>query len=1283
MSNKLTGIVKMFNGQFGFIKSDIGDIYFNIHGIKDLDKIKIGDVVHFCTEPSKTKINSLQATELQIIKHSNVLIGNNSNILPENIGEIDWFNNDKGFGVIKGNFESYFVHISNIKLKPHLIVEGDICIFNAFPSKKDKRKNDAVAVIFLKEYPITQELINKIKVEIEKLGAVDNDIKYKKLINLLTIVKPNRCNDIVEKINISEQYKFSLWFDGHIEEVDLELVANKIINENSIFHRNLYSKIFARIKSEQQQSQILLMCLEKLEKIDSYQKYQRVEALVEVKELAEQAKNKFLSRAFAISDNERKFNIWFEKNIELFDPEMIADMMTRESISLYSKPYQKILDRITNESMQLQILNIFLNKLGKIDNSIKYEKVKAIITLNKLTEQTRGEFISWAFEKSDNERKFSFWSEKYIEKIDLEAIVDKIVEDNPLSYSNIFIEIKNEDDQSRILSLFLNKLGRVDSSKKYDKVKAIIRLKGLDKQTQSKFLSLAFEKADDEIKFNLWLEKHVEVIDLETIVDRMIDESILSNSNSYQEIIKRLVSEDIQPIVLNLFLNKLGNIDNFQKYKKIKDIIELSNLVEYAKNEFLSSAFAKSDNEIKFRFWYDGIVSEFDTEYFIDGIIENKFTSYPYQILFNKISDNALKIDIINKAIKKFKFVDDKASYNQIKKIITLDFIDNILNKELLQFISQKCSYTSKLRLLNDFTQRFDFDYNLESITEEALSNADYIHEIFLIFEYLIEPEAINYNISAWLNHILPRLGVSDSLSFINHISKVLLLRPLKNKFANIPLIKLIGIQNPNEISYVNNNLSLFPSEHYSLIKSFYYLHHNIGSYRSYSSWKLSKSYLDRISCIKSIFNSETLSDDVIFEYYRNAEIVDYFVEVESIKVFKELHLLLNLQNKETIIRKLIPVIINGFQLSMKNFSKDIKEELMLSLLKNLKFLDRDSFDMYLESEISRLSTSLKLKLWVYDVIQYFDFDQYCFYYFTLNSVEKSIFNKKAKAIMGETLKQAMLKQREPWTLIGQDIENDIKTYSASWKSIWFNEGEIRFCIDNHCNFSKPFTWNFSEEKFNLLFDYISGRKLENLKVWVKFNSIIKVENLEDLETIIWKVQVQKEAESGLSLDPRNKSINSIPINMILRNQCIQLLNQLQLSGLEPTRVLEKTFNLEKGGFSVDISLLYSIPINKNEIAMIWESLELEKSKATHIFRCSSDEYIDVFSDIELYLQSKLKVRSSLNSTDNEDVERQIKMKYLCRIDHDNFNFSKWKKSLCEALPELLTLLNTNDVPSV
>jgi hypothetical protein len=1018
------------------------------------------------------------------------------------------------------------------------------------------------------------------------------------------------------------------------------------------------------------------LVLDKLDNIDSTQKYEKVKAILRLKELTEQSKVDFLASTFTKSDNERKFLLWSEKYVEEISLETLAEKMIGWTPTTYSNPFQNTFIRLNFAPIQSQVLSLFSNKLGNIDCFPKYEKVKAILGLKELPEQTKKDFLLSTFAKSDSERKFLFWSEKYVDEVDIETVVDKMINETTTAHSNpfqkTFVRLNIEPIQSQVLSLVSNKLGNIDNLPKYEKVKAILGLKELPEQTKKDFLLSTFAKSDRERKFLFWFEQYVDEVDIETVVDKMINETTTTYSNPFQKIFERITNLDAQSQIVSLFLNKLGSIDNHSKYEKVKAILGVKELSEKAKKDFLCSAFIQSDNEQKFLLWYEGIVHEFDVQYIIEGFAKYKFKKFSYQILFSRLTEDAIKIEIISKVFNQLDKIDDFVKYNEIKKMLTLDFISDIIKPEMLNAIFQKSSYVNKLRLSNDFNQYFDYDVKIA--TEAALNCTERVFEISLLFDYLIGYEQLGFEKTTWLNSVILELGVSDGLAFLNQISKVHLIKPIKNKFAGIPLIKLIGVKSPNDITYVNDNLSLFPSEYYAQIKSFYHLVSNSGYYRSYSSWQHTKNYSDRILCIEYILKSEILSDQSLLDYYQNTDKTDYINELEYLKSFKELNLVLGAENKDNLIHALITAFIGGFQSAIKDFAKSIKEEALINLLKNIKYLDKEFLDVFLQKELNDFSIPIKLKLWVYDVIDYFDFNQFYFYYFTLNSVERSIFNKKAKARMGATLKQAMLKQREPWEFIKADNESSINKYSATWRSIWFDEGEIRFCINTNCDFSRAFTWDFSEEKFNLLFDYISGRRLKELTIWAKDNIVIKVEGLEELEEVIWKVQIQKEVETGVDIGLRGKSGNRIPINMILRNQCIQLLNQFQLNELEPTRVLEKTFNLEKGGLTVDISLLYSIPINKNEIAIIWESLELEKSKATHIFKCSRDQYGEILSDVEFYLQSKSKVRSSLNSNNFEDVERQKKMKYLCRIDHDNFDFSKWEKSLCEALPELKPL---------
>ena len=349
---------------------------------------------------------------------------------------------------------------------------------------------------------------------------------------------------------------------------------------------------------------------------------------------------------------------------------------------------------------------------------------------------------------------------------------------------------------------------------------------------------------------------------------------------------------------------------------------------------------------------------------------------------------------------------------------------------------------------------------------------------------------------------------------------------------------------------------------------------------------------------------------------------------------------------------------------------EDIIKKFMIAQLKD------KNFNVKVNKLYTSLPPSIILKLWLNDIYGKFDYKLFSNYYFTLNSSERKVFNKRAKAFMKEEITASIYKQKEPWKLISTfncEKGDLVRIYSATWKSVWFRDGYILICIEKEPKFSEPYFWDFSEEKMNLLNEYISGRKLTELKITVIEDKINNIEGLDCLEEVIWKLEIQREINTGN--DGKNilhKTSNlKIPTNMLIKNSCIQFLNKLQIKELEPTRIIEKNYNLKNGSITIDVSLLYSIPINNFEIAIIWESLELEKSKRTHVFKCNSDEYNIIFNDIENNLVNQIKVRRKLNSCDFEDVNYQKKLKYLSGINHDNFDYKKWESDLFELLPEL------------
>ena len=316
------------------------------------------------------------------------------------------------------------------------------------------------------------------------------------------------------------------------------------------------------------------------------------------------------------------------------------------------------------------------------------------------------------------------------------------------------------------------------------------------------------------------------------------------------------------------------------------------------------------------------------------------------------------------------------------------------------------------------------------------------------------------------------------------------------------------------------------------------------------------------------------------------------------------------------------------------------------------------------------------VRLWIFNLSDEYDFNQYCYYFFMLNKLEQWMFSKKASALMGEEVKQSMLRQRIPWQFIRKEDDN-IRIYEATWKSIWFENKKVKILMNDENIFSAPYDWHFSEYKFNFLYDYIVGRKLETLIIQfdISTGKINSIENLDALSEVLFKAEIQRLTEKG-DKETLDKLLSGelmkipIPVNSVLRNECLTYLNKLQLGGLEPTRLIERTISFNQRNVSLEHSFLYTIPLDNEEFAIIWESLEMDKAKATHIFRCKVNDYKDIFSDIQKFLSSYTAVRSILNSK-SELLERKENLGYYRRIDHDNFIFEKWKDKLHFVLPNL------------
>lgn len=368
-----------------------------------------------------------------------------------------------------------------------------------------------------------------------------------------------------------------------------------------------------------------------------------------------------------------------------------------------------------------------------------------------------------------------------------------------------------------------------------------------------------------------------------------------------------------------------------------------------------------------------------------------------------------------------------------------------------------------------------------------------------------------------------------------------------------------------------------------------------------------------------------------------------------------ELELIRDHELKKYLIDK--PTIID----SLFRYSKAVE---IINQLQNS--YNVHNANLLIKSLYDHSTYEIQLRLWLYEYVDIFDFEKFAEYYFTLTKEERRLFNKRVRSILRIELDKKLLKVRVPCVLIKQ--EESISIFKATWKSIWFNDGFLRFCMDDGI-FSEAYKWSFSSRDFNSLYDYFSGKRLPDLTVYSQNGVIVDVEGLDEIEIFIKKMSFLKEIEKNPEYIIKGEGENRVPRNILLRNDCIRILGNLSKEGTKVFRVYERVYTQKLERWIVtdfDTSYLFSIELNHPEFAIVWESVEFEKSKATYVFKCHSDELSTTLNNVIMYVNTTIHVRSTLLRSE----EDQQQLGFVGRIEHENFNLKSWISGLITYLPE-------------
>ena len=182
-------------------------------------------------------------------------------------------------------------------------------------------------------------------------------------------------------------------------------------------------------------------------------------------------------------------------------------------------------------------------------------------------------------------------------------------------------------------------------------------------------------------------------------------------------------------------------------------------------------------------------------------------------------------------------------------------------------------------------------------------------------------------------------------------------------------------------------------------------------------------------------------------------------------------------------------------------------------------------------------------------------------------------------------------------------------------------------------------------------------------------NRIIEIIGLENIEVQIVMAEVRKKGIAERKTSISSTQLTKIIHNVSARNQCVNFLasQNSQYNAIDIQELVTDAY----GSSLRDVSFLFPIPDRNGNVYLVWESVEFEKSKATHIFKCEENILEDSETKIKNFIEDNIRIRSRLNSVESEDIEMQKELRYFCRVNHDTVDYQVWEDRMKEVLPFL------------
>ena len=570
-------------------------------------------------------------------------------------------------------------------------------------------------------------------------------------------------------------------------------------------------------------------------------------------------------------------------------------------------------------------------------------------------------------------------------------------------------------------------------------------------------------------------------------------------------------------------------------------------------------------------------------------------------------------------------------------------FEDNLIN-------IQNETPESQIELLNKF-ERLDLDKI--KIISESDKLEETVKDAFLKSAFKKSTTEIQYKMlfgKSLIKDIYFKLGFLISSTQCGRMTFT------KGSYAGETYFEVLE----RDIEYLHKNKSKSNSD----IEKFYTIKHG---YWSYSGGEKNQYYLSSkyeqwkevwISILEDINNE--IENKKIFSV--DSGIEEFFNLIAQINDVRELFYIFRIEFNENDFK--IGIIKSIEQLNF-DFIEYVKNYRVLACIKRY---NPEFYSSLFEKNYPNILKIDRLYLWLNNLNSYYNYLELVQSAWQLSNDERKLLNKRIKEYAKDERLQKFYNQI-PVAEIIEKTESTI-TYKCKWRNLYYKNGSIQVFFDKSTS-SEDYMWDSSREEWNLLTqEYFNNRRIDDIIVTINHNNLItKITGIEDIEVKIVIAEVRKNGTLDRKTNISTSQISKIIHNISARNQCINFLAS-QDSDFNVLDIQELVTD-DYGSLRRDVSFIFPIPDNKGNMYLIWESAEFEKSKATHIFKCSIEELEDMEFKIKDFIESNLRTRSRLNSVEIDDLKVKRELQYFCRVNHDSVEYQVWENRMREVLPFL------------